>query len=147
MIYILRTTILSLMIMFLMITHPVMTMMINLLCLILSYTNLQFYRMKVIIPLDQNLSVKKNKFKPESSKVPSFRKYLEMVDLLDMDTVYDSTGPFAILSNSSLLFKQSQASNRNTRTKCKQRPLPRKIYCLFLSSRSSNKCLISRNLN
>ena len=75
--------------------------------------------------------------KPRSSKIQSFNNFPEIIDRPDTDTLHDSPTSFTNQSNSSVHFKQSQISNRNTRTKYDLRPLPWKKHCLFIPSPSS----------
>ena len=52
-----------------------------------------------------------------SSKLQPFHKFLEILNLPDVDTVYDSPTLFDNQSSSSLHFSDSEASNGNTRHK------------------------------
>ena len=99
----------------LMTIHSVKTLMINQLYLPKRYTSLQNLMIIVITTLDQH--VIHLHFKPRISKFQSFNKDQELNDLLDTDTVYDSSTSFINQSNASQHFNPSQASRKRRELK------------------------------
>ena len=75
--------------------------------------------------------------KSRLSKFQSLNEIPEFFDLPDNYTVHDSPTLLCDQSKCSLYSNQSQASNRNTRTKYDLRPLTKKIYRLFIPPSSS----------
>ena len=113
---------------FLMMTISIIMMMINQIDLIFKYTNLQLWMILFITFREQNLILKFHIIKPRSWKFQSMNKFLELFDLPDTDTPQASPTSFANQSSFSLLFNQSQNSNRSTRTKHDVWRLPRKFF-------------------
>ena len=70
--------------------------------------------------------------KPRYSKIPSFNKFLKLLDLFDNIFVYDSHTSFVEKSKFCLRFDQLQVSKKNTRTKYDSQQQPKKECCLFL---------------